>query len=304
MFMLLDAAPKGRDAFIWTDFVELRALVHPDHCFSRGDLDGVARRARDMGAGFNAEDRWREVIDFAGIRATEFGAHYPFSVSADRDTVELEFDGGLAQKSYLTLLIASSMRNIEHASRGDIARAFEEMCFKVFSKLMPPGSQIRATWAHGGPEAPYVGTLPNKMTMIATDLRCTPNFKPRDFKPTDTGDGGIDLIAWHPMNDQREGMPIAFAQCGCSREDWRFKQLEASPYKHRRHLPVMHPWATYYFLPLDLRESDGDWAYKSDIGEAIVVDRLRLIRLAEQFNIFGDFPETDFVAAAQAVGYA
>ena len=78
------------------------------------------------------------------------------------------------------------------------------------------------------------------MLCIAHDIRCAPNFEAKDFKPTDTGDGGIDLIAWHPMEDQREGIPLAFAQCGCSTTDWTFKQLEASPAAHRHHLPVMH----------------------------------------------------------------
>jgi len=169
---------------------------------------------------------------------------------------------------------------------------------------MPDGAEIRATWAQGGVEAPYHGTLFEKMQKLASDLRCAANFKPRDFKPNDSGDGGIDLIAWHPMADSREGMPIAFAQCGCSRDDWRFKQLEASPNKHYRHLPVMHSWATYYFLPLDLREPDGDWAYKSDIGQAIIVDRLRLVRLVEQYGIHPLLPAMPFVDEALNFNYA
>lgn len=295
MLEKLDVPPSGSDSFIWTDYAELRALIHPDNCFSRGDLSSTERRSRDLGRGFRTEVRWREIADFAGMRKFEFQTNYPFEVSEDEDTLNFVFDGSIGQQTYIALLVASCMRNIVDNRKYEVARVFEKTCFQIFTKLMPLGSEIRATWANGGAEAPYVGTLFQKMQAIATDLRCTPNFNQRDFKVNDTGDGGIDLIAWHPMADEREGLPIAFAQCGCSRDDWRFKQLEASPMKHRRHLPAMHLWSTYYFLPLDLRESDGDWAYKSDIGEAIIVDRLRLLRLLKQYDIYGQLPAMPYV---------
>ncbi|WP_051901441.1 hypothetical protein [Methylotenera sp. L2L1] len=291
MLTRLDTPPKGADSFIWTDFVELRALIHPDKCFSRGDLAGIEHRHRDLtGHGFNVETRWKQLADFAFIRQIEFDDSYPFEVSDDGDTIVCNFDASQKQLAYITLLIASCMRNIESARQGDFARLFELTCFQVFSKLMPEGSEIRATWANGGPEAPYIGTLYDKMQAIAKDLRCTPNFKARDFRTNDRGDGGIDLIAWHPMTDNRPGMPISFAQCGCSKDEWTFKQLEASPAKHYSHLPVMHPWATYYFLPLDLRHTDDGWAAESDIGQAIIVDRLRMTRLLEQYNLFASLP--------------
>lgn len=301
----LETPPRGNDSFIWTDFAELRAILHPDRCFSRGDLSGIEKRCRDLDkAGFNSEERWREIVNFAGNRLAEFNQFYPFSISQDQDTISFEFDDGLPHIAYVGLLIASCMRNIARNRQAEIARAFEETCFEIFSSLMPPGSEVRATWANGGKAATYTGTLFEKMAAIAKDLRCTPNFKERDFKQRDTGDGGIDLIAWHPMADGREGMPIAFAQCGCSKDDWRFKQLEASYSKHYRKLPVMHPWSTFYFLPLDLRFPDGDWAFKDDIGQAIIVDRLRLLRLADQNNLFQSLPAMNYVEEALQIQYA
>lgn len=301
----LDTPPKGTDPFIWTDFAELRSLVHPDRCFSRGDLSGIERRNRDLGGGFKLEERWREIANFSNMRKKEFELFYPFSLTDDADTIIFSFNETPAQQIYLGLLIASCMRNIRNARKAEVARVFEETCFQLFSKLMPLGSEVRATWANGGVEAPYIGTLYEKMIAIAKDLRCKPNFQYRDFKEKDSGDGGIDLIAWHPMADNREGIPIAFAQCGCSKDDWRFKQLEASYSKHRRKLPVMSPWSTYYFLPLDLRESDGDWAYKDDIGsEAIIVDRLRLVRLVEQYGLYKDLPAMPYIQEALEFEYS
>jgi hypothetical protein len=306
MLNALETPPGSRDPFFWADFVELRALIHPDHCFSRGDLTGLEHRHRDTGGGrhFSAETYWRDLINFAGVRAQEFGTSYPFVVSEDEDTLVLTIDGSREQTTYLRLLLASLMRHVPETRRTELARYFEQSCLVVFEKLMPVGAEVRATWAHGGAEAPYTGNLFEKMRQIASDLRCTANFMERDFNTNDSGDGGIDLISWHSMADDRPGMPIAFAQCGCSKSDWRFKHLEASPTKHYRHLPTMHPWATYYFLPIDLRHADGGWAYESDIGSAIIVDRLRLIRLASQYDLHAALPTLILLDEVRSMTYA
>jgi hypothetical protein len=305
MLLALETPPSNKDPLFWADFAEFRALIHPDKCYSRGDLVGLSQRVRDTASNrtFKADQRWRDLISFAEARQHEFSTAYPFRVSDDKDTLELAYDNRDSQRSYLQLLLASLMRHIPFDKRGDLARTFEESCFSVFSKLMPEGSEIRATWANGGNAAVYQGTLIKKMNLLARDIRCTANFKARDFKSNDSGDGGIDLIAWHPMSDAREGLPIAFAQCGCSKEDWRFKQLEASPAMHIRHLPVMHPWSTYYFLPIDLRDADGGWAYASDLGSVIIVDRLRILRLIKQYNLYTTLPKLNLLDEVQAFSY-
>lgn len=292
MLDALEAPPKASDLLFWADFVELKALIHPDRCYSRGDLASLIKRGQDtgtIGAQHGFEARWRDLIDFAGARTQAFGAAYPFKVTDDHDTLERVETLEGEQYAYLSLLLASLMRHFPR-HMGPIARFFEQVSHTVFCKLMPPGAEVHPCWAAGGNTARYTGTLYQKMQAIAHDIRCTANFSERDFKRNDSGDGGIDIVAWHPMADERAGIPIAFAQCGCSKADWTFKQLEASPAKHGHHFPVMHPWATYYFMPLDLRHPDGDWACKSDIGAAIIVDRLRLIRLARQYTLFSTWP--------------
>jgi len=303
MLKNLEAPPRTADLFLWCDFFELRALVHPDRCFSRGDLVNLENRSRDHGSSFDAELKWKNIIDFAGVRKLEFKENYPFLISEDKNTLILENDGTAAHGLYLGLLLSASMRHLPNKWRGEIARVFEKTCFSVFKSLMPMGSEVRATWAGGGKEAPYKGSLYEKMNQVAEDIRCTANFKCSDYKPNNNGDGGIDLIAWHGMADEREGIPISFAQCGCSREDWTFKQAEASWYMHQRKLPVMHPWANYYFLPLDLREVDGEWAYKSKIGPAIIVDRLRIMRLSKQYDLYATLPPMTFVDEAAAMSH-
>lgn len=304
MFISIDQPPQGVDGMFWADFAEIRTLVHPDKCFTSGDLGGIAQRAKDMGRNFEPEARWRDILNYVQIRISAFGDAYPFEVSEDQDTIAITFDGSSPQKLYLALLLASSMRTLAKNRRNGVARVFEEISYSIFAKLLPPGSEIRATWAGAGQAAPYTGSLFQKLTQLASDLRCTPNFVEADFNPGDTGDGGIDIVAWHPMSDDRSGIPIAMAQCGCSQNDWEHKQLEAHPVKHSQRLPVMHPWTNYYFMPLDFRRADGDWAKKSDIAEVVIVDRLRIMGLANQFDVFDTMPELAYVDEAYAAAIA
>ena len=296
MLVNLDSPPAGTDSYQWADFIELRAFIHPDGCFSKSDLDGVQRRVTNSNRKFKAEERWGDSLAFIANRHHAFADCYPFKAAENGTYLELSDEPvTLGRYLYLTLLIASSLRFIEQRGWPRITRLFEEISYAIFVPLMPKNSEIRKTWAGGGEEAPYTGTLYQKMCAIARDVRCTANISERDFANNDRGDGGIDMIAWHGMADTREGIPVAFAQCGCSTGDWTHKHLEASPAKLFRQLPLMHRWATYYFLPVDLRWADGDWAYKNDLGEAIFVDRLRIVNLVKEFEIANELPQLKFV---------
>lgn len=56
-------------------------------------------------------------------------------------------------------------------------------------------------------------------------------------------------------------------------------------------------------MPIDLRWNDGDWANKSDFGDAIMIDRLRLLTLANQFSIAGNMPIGPHVNDAYSLIY-
>jgi hypothetical protein len=301
MFAELNSPPDVSDEYTWADYLELRSLVHPDKCFSRGELASLFTRIRSTGKSVkDANEVWSDVKGFIRDRVIEFGAAYPFSLSADEDTIEL-IDGARTpeQNFYLTLLICSSMAYLP--AKNEVARVFEECSLAVFRRLMPEGAEVHPAWAAGGRAGRYQGNLPEKYRAIAADVRAVPTFKDRDFKVGDHGDGGIDIVAWHPLGDKRAAIPSAFAQCGCSREDWRRKHLEASPSKLRAKFNPHHPWATYYFMPIDLRWADGDWANKSDFGDAIMIDRLRLVRLANQFDLVLTMPLGNHVNEAYAL---
>ena len=307
-FLALDSPPTESDSLYWADFVEFRAILHPDKCYSRGELASLLGRSKTLGpreseSGLKVspeiEPQWQNIVGFCEVRIEEFGEAYPFKISDDRDTLELHYTPSSAkQAAYLQLLLASLMRHIPKQEREDVARFFEEVSLLVMSSLMPQGTEVHPSWASPKKAARYSGHLFDKMTQIASDIRCTANFKKEDFKSNNSGDGGIDIVSWHTMLDEREAIPIAFAQCSCSRKDWKFKLLEAHPAKHHRKLPAAHPWATYYFTPFDMRRPDGDWERKSETAEAIIVDRLRLLRLSEHYEVLPQWPTLSLLPCA------
>ncbi|MBK7415864.1 MAG: hypothetical protein IPJ38_12850 [Dechloromonas sp.] len=101
MLQNIDVLPDGTDAFFWSDFAEFRALIHPDKCFSRGDMKRLADQNAVFDRVIDAEDRWRSLIDFCGIRCHEFKDDYPFEISPDRDTLLLRASDTPARRLYL-----------------------------------------------------------------------------------------------------------------------------------------------------------------------------------------------------------
>ena len=294
----LDSLPDN-EPYLWADYLEIWATVSIDKCFNRGELYSICRAQPRPKTRSYADDKWQAAINFIDTRIALYGADYPFYLSADRDTLHIRHNSPHAfngnEKLYIALLFCANVKYIALNKRHILTSSFEKISLPVFKSLMPEGSTITPCWASAGNNGRYTGLLYDKLVQIASDIRCTANFNIHDFKPGDRGDGGIDMLAWYDMADLRPSMPIAFAQCGCSKDEWVAKQLEASPIKMIRMLPVIHPWANYYFLPHDLRWHNADWAHLSDIGAAIFVDRSRLIKLTRRNNWISHSRNTRYV---------
>lgn len=298
----LDVIPDTSDIYLWADYFELRALAHPDKCYTRGEFSVLCQQLRSTGqpAPLDAHETWRDAKEFIRNRAIIYVDAYPFTISGrDEDVFELPLRPFTEQENlYLTLLICANLRYAKRAGGHvqKLGRLFEECSLQVFKHIMPEGAEVHPAWAAAGAAARYTGTLPNKLRAIAADIRATPTFEDEDFEANDHGDGGIDMVAWHGLGDDRVAIPTALAQCGCSRTEWRTKHVAASPVMLRNKLNPSHPWATYYFMPLDLRKSDGKWAHKSDFGDAILIDRLRMISLSKKHNLAPHMPPHNYVA--------
>lgn len=314
----LDSLPRLPDVFVWSDYIELRCLVHPDKAFSRSDLmetqeemtdtrddaDDISDEeyAYDLGIkvdDFQHDDMYQstpakndrlqqktyERFVHLQSRLRYYGDElYPFYFDEELQSIHLRQELNDWHYFYLQLLISSALRYCPRSRRHELTGPFEEISYAIFKCLMPDGWVVHQFGKDKSSR--YEGHLYDKLSLLAQDVWGKLDTKRSHFNERDRGDGGLDLVAWHPMSDDRNLVPMAFAQCGCTAEEFGMKMLEASPGKLALHLKVGYEWASYYFMPQSMLTNDGkDWLKYSDFARAIVVDRFRIIKIAKQYEI-------------------
>lgn len=312
----LETFPKHSDPYLWCDYVELLCITSIDSKCSRGNVlellwDGIDTNPDpDESEGDNEYDddpmlaqpdtadsdpvvndrhetRVRTCFEGLAFRANLFATDYPFLIDSANQEISLKPALSDAHRLYLQLLLSASLRYVPLTRRHELTGPFEALSHTIFSCIMPKDWEVHRFGA--GNATRYHGHLYDRLTQLAMDLNGKVKDERDDYSTVDAGDGGLDLVAWHPMgNDSRKGIPIALAQCGCTASEWPLKALEASPAKLSPHLDVHHPWATYYFLPHDLakpRNNSIHWQRYSDHSGAIMVDRLRLMKIASMSKV-------------------
>lgn len=304
--------PRGGKAWVyrWCDYVEMRCLIHPDRRFSRDNLvEGFGEAADidtteylDIGNDegdevfqpLSTDDTNAATTDrheafsarcFRQLhwRSKAFGADWPFVIDpADGEVKVRSGDRTARHWLYLQLLLCASLSYCPSKRRANLTGPFEALSLHVFRHLMPVGSEVHEFGT--GRAKRYTGHLYDRLVALARDLRGVFKLQREHFARNDVGDGGLDLVAWHGLGDHRDGIIAALAQCGCTADGWPLKMQSASPDRLSGQLSVGTSWATYYFMPLDLADEingNMDWQQKSDMATAIVIDRLRFLRLAD-----------------------
>jgi len=305
---IVPAAAKF-DRYRWCDYIELRCLTHIDRRFSRDGLVEAIGESKDvsetddspvdsegelpLGDGEltrSAEDEDESFVAscFKHLRwrSHTFGEGWPFTIDEHAQEIRIKPNCDSAHYFYLHLLLSSLLKYCPPTRRKIYTSSFEEISLSVFRCLMPKGAEVHAFGATHSKR--YTGHLFERLEKLTADIRGKLLLTKQDFPKNNSGDGGLDLVAWHDLKDERDHIPIAFAQCGCTVDGWPDKMLEASPAKLSKKLVTGHDWATYYFMPLDLtdeREGAMSWQRWSDVNCAIVIDRLRLFRLTDHFDL-------------------
>lgn len=299
------------ELYRWCDYIELRCLSHMDKRFSRDSLveslsesaeittDESANEEEDTDASedidivtdpatLNDKDEQHADSCFKHLRwrAIAFGDDWPFTLDEYAREVSIKTELTDTHKFYISLLLSASLSYVPKKRWKGLTGLFEMASTEILRKLMPYGAEVHPFGAANTTR--YTGHLFDRLTKLAKDVRGTLDLKKEHFASHDSGDGGLDIVAWHGLGDDRKGVPAAFAQCGCTASGWPDKMLQASPSHLGAHLKTTHQWETYYFMPLDLSTELGgkmDWQMLSDFSSAIVVDRLRFIRLTKIFTL-------------------
>lgn len=298
----LPRAPKYA-THIWADHIELLCLANEDREFSKADaLDRFRERSADLGEDFGEadddeellpaeigstaekNDRWTQWIDdwFRQLeyRKGAFADFYPFSFSPKGDALIAGNPLSLQQKFYIFLLLSSSLRHFDKPLETPLTSNFELVSSEAMKKLLPSNAEVHIFGANALHQGKYTGNLWNKIRGLAEDLRERVLAAEADFSPYDTGDKGLDVVGWVPFPDLAPGLPIYFAQCGCTAE-WVEKQHSCSRESWNRTMTFCCPPGKVAFIPYCFRNSDGGWHKEIDIHCTIIIDRLRLTYLLQ-----------------------
>ena len=301
MLKKLGDVPRVSQTHVWADYIELLALIDQDGFYSSASLEDSLIETDDIAIdqeGLEELDsdnegneadaaiarRWADIRACFTSRAVRLGDDWPFKIE---DTVlSRRIDLASASnkhKLYIGLLIASCLRYVEKDFYSPITSSLEFIGHYFFKKIMPDPWIVKPFAAHQKIADGYTGTLFNKFEKLAKDINAKLMLAPDSLDPRDTGDGGIDLVAWLPFDDKLGNIPVAFAQCGCSLTDLSHKEYEASPANLSSKIVPQHPGLNYYFAPHDLRRNNGMWNKLH--GQVILLDRCRIMKLANQFSV-------------------
>ncbi len=299
--------PRKRDAtHLMADFVELLCLANPDGgvgldeavtAVYRGSEfeaerdsetgeDPIAERGGD-GLNDHHLTRGADWFSLMAHRQNSLPSFYPFCVE-DGDYVTCEYDLTEHHLLYIFFLLCSNLRVVSRRSRNLFTNNFETISAKAFESYLPGFTvhQFGISRSGGGH---YSNKLAEAIGQLAEYLHERNISEPGQFAKKNSGDGGLDLVAFkHPCeNENLPGSLVCFAQCACGPDNWERKQYESSHGNWKNRINFMHRPANFMFTPVCFRDNDGKWIRKDKIMDSILMDRPRLLQLVDN-NIPSD----------------
>ncbi len=271
------ALDRVRDGDIHTlaDFAELLCLQRPDRVLSADDLHdhlvdvcGEERGDRNLGDAF-AHMTWRSAA---------FVDNYPFQIAGNQQSISASDALTKGQEAYVFLLLCANLPFIG-APYNPLTDAFERLAHLVLKRMWPDKAEIRS---FGKNNSTYAGNKSLRLRTLAADLGCRPTIDSTKFRSRDSGDGGIDLAGWLELDAFEAANKFScLAQCACSREEWSSKQFEISRGSIGKLFNPTTPWLEILFIPICFRDNNGRWAFDSEVGEIVMIDRLRMMQFVE-----------------------
>lgn len=293
--------PKYPYIFLWSDFVEFYAMTQPMQSCSKTDFIGRICEETTEGHGYSRDEAhilWDHLIQHCKHRAQTLRKQYPFTVDDGLEQICMTFVKTHPQhRLYLGLLMCACRHHVPLEWHDEMTQDFAQVCHQLFIRLMPEGVQIQRLPAmvHQFPKHEQIAyiakTARGKVLLCADDYNNEQSTLQADRlqKSGNLKSGIVDLLAWHPMGDERDAIPVALGRCDCDSERWfnaqqTFLNLET-------HLYTRHPCAKYHFSPIDLYSESQDWAFKEHLGRVILIDRYRIMKLTEEYFIYEDLPD-------------
>ncbi len=304
--------PKGtgvsfRYEHYYCDFVEMLALVNGGDLITLSDVKSRFEKDVDLGLDpvsdldvdisksdssevsqggrYYAEvaDKWDDRISvwFSIMRNREccYGSDYPFKVVGN--TVRLKKFLNAKEKTYIFLLACSMLEKFKNTDQ--LTSLYELVCAKAMRNYLPVIAQVHVFGksAHTSPQ--FKGSKFEKIQQLSRDLGVRHVNDASDYDVRDSGDGGLDIVAWVPFRDDLNKSKVDVYICQCaSGKNWIDKQDE--PRKITTPLPQLKDAKGVVFIPYDIRSLDSSFFHKTELTASLIIDRHRLCKLLNHIN--------------------
>lgn len=267
--------PRDSDIHTLADFAELLCLTDID---GQCGTEAVKDQIFDDTETTISETKLQDLMTHLKWRKEAFKRFYPFT-NIDRNNFDLVEQFTPQNKLYLALLLSANLPFILQTHHKIITDTFENISYKAFMEIWSPSGKVTS---FGKNTSSYTGTKAERLNTLFTQIGNISHFTPETFRPSDSGDGGIDLAAWINLdNYQSSHFFSALAQCACSRTDWSKKQSEIKFDNFSSQAQITNKWSEILFTPICFRGNNGEWAVSAEVASGILIDRLRIINALE-----------------------
>lgn len=292
---LVKAPEMSEPISAWTDYCELQCLIAERNRIDEDQLSSIVLKSADFSRSSdvklkNKKERlttvFKDVYDHVNLRKNLLGNKYPFAI--DRDG-QLSLDSEELTnlyKLYILLLCASNLGYMQ--STSNLTSDFEVVSLLYMRKLFPSMTfkLFGSSNTNGFLQAEDVINdvkLKDRIVSLSKFISVDYHDNVVNGLPSNNhGDGGLDLVGIRNMGDERISIPVIFGQCACSPEQWPIKQQTIGDSYWKKYL---YTWETsfqrYIFIPIWYMDSEKQFENELKITECVVVDRLRLMNLAD-----------------------
>jgi len=324
----LGRVPRESFTYHWADYVELLCLANIDGELSPDDLverwkgqddlvpvpsedpdDGptnppqLERGATKADVDDHRYAKASDVFEHLAYRVVTFGDDYPFELD-DGSLVRLRRRASITNRHelYVFLLLGSMLRYVPKKRHYDITNPFEKLVADVLRHWLPVDAEVHIFGTAGGQASRYSGTMWQKINLLGADLGEMVLLTEAAFNAGDTGDLGLDVVAWLPLGDRYPGLPVFFAQATCELR-WKDKQHESGR-NWESYLKQSAPRGNLLFIPHCFRDPAGEWFDSKWPTAAVIIDRQRVLWLLRDVTEQLDSVPYEFVREALAYSEA
>jgi len=291
-FKILEKTPScARDkTHHYCDYIELITLCDGDDGLSNSDIYDrflEDEKVQEIGSedGAESNETWMAEINTwfyeLKVRTSAYGEGYPFEFRENRFLLKSNLNDH--HYIYLGLLLCSSLKYIENSSVFSSAFEYASLC--AMKEYLPELAEVHIFGVSSRNEGLYTGSLKNKIRKLSEDTNYPVSSRPNTFRTGDNGDGGVDIVAWLPFDeDINLDKKLLFIGQSASTMDWANKQHSVE--RLQIYLDIETTPLKTLYVPYDMRDCDRNIKEWTRVTTDILFDRHRMFKLIKPELLF------------------